>query len=409
MSGTGFGGCYSHADTSAVACSQMPFLQSITNLFGRVPPAQQADAFNLPTTQFDAAFSAAADGSPGPSRRPSIQQGQYPPPAAGSTECVAPTSTLTHRRYPPPSHTYHRLRNALSDSFPELLESLNAPALPGAIMSLERSLGGPLPACVRESFLEADGQDLEGSAGGLFYGLYLLPLEEVRREWEFWRHAESDPQTGANPAVLATMASVPPQWVKSAYACRGWLPLLSDRSGNYVGVDLEPGAGGSWGQIIIFGRDFDRKCVIWRGEGEAGWAKWFASVVDEIESGEGWEADKSSDDEEELGYSSYNGGQRYGNTGGSMRLVGQYKGWAVLEAWWDKSVRKWESLGLGMDVEEIERGMHEARRLAGVQGDDEDSQGKGKGKAVDSSATSPRDSRDGFDQDSRCEWGSVIS
>lgn len=259
-------------------------------------------------------------------------------------------------------------------------------------MTLERALGCPLPPAVRESFLEADGQDLEGSGGGLFYGLYLLPLEEVRREWEFWRKAETDPQTGANPAVLATMASVPPQWVKSLYACRGWLPLLSDRSGNYVGVDLDPGAGGSWGQIIIFGRDFDRKCVVWRGEGEGGWAKWFASIVDDLESGEGWEADKSSDDEEEVGYSSYNGGQTYGNAGGTMRLVGQYKGWAVLEAWWDKSVRKWEGLGLGMDVAEVERGMDEARRLAGVDKD------KGKGKSTESNATSPRQSDDYADE-----------
>jgi len=221
---------------------------------------------------------------------------------------------------------------------------------------------------VRESFLAADGQDIDSGCAGLFFGLYLLPLEDVMREWTFWRQAEHDPEAGKNPAVLATMASVPPSWIKQLYACRGWIPLLSDRAGNYVGVDLDPGQGGSWGQVIIFGRDFDRKCVVWRGDGEGGWGKWLASFADELESGDGWEADKSgsSDEEEELGYDSYNGGAQYGESGKGLRLAGEYRGWNVLEAWWDKSVRQWEQLGLGLDVEAIERGLHEARRLAGL-------------------------------------------
>lgn len=225
---------------------------------------------------------------------------------------------------------------------------------------------------MKDSLALVDGQDLEAAgqlaSGGLFFGLHFLPLEEVMREWAFWRQAEHDPSTGRNPAVLATMASIPPRWIKSVYACRGWLPLLSDRTGNYVGVDLDPGQGGSWGQVIVFGRDFDRKCVLWKGEGEGGWGKWLASFVDELESGDGWEADKttSSDEEEEAGYSSYNGGQTYGEAGSGLRLAGDYKGWNVLEAWWDRSVRGWETLNLGMDVDEIERGLSEARRLAGL-------------------------------------------
>lgn len=216
----------------------------------------------------------------------------------------------------------------------------------------------------------ADGQDVDSGCSGLFFGLHLLPLEDVMREWAFWRQAEHDPDAGKNPAVLATMASVPPTWIKQLYACRGWLPLLTDRTGNYVGVDLDPGAGGSWGQVIVFGRDFDRKCVLWKGDGEAGWGKWLASFVDELESGDGWEADKSSssDEEDEVGYGSYNGGATSGEAGKGLRLAGEYRGWNVLEAWWDRSVRQWEQLGMGLDVEEIEKGLNEARRLAGLNG-----------------------------------------
>ncbi|WWC97382.1 hypothetical protein V866_004261 [Kwoniella sp. B9012] len=361
----------------------MPFLQSISNFFGgqsgtngsssrganrRSVMNSTMDAFSLPT--------ASAASSPGPSRRGSSV---YPPKDAFAG---------SPNYFPPPTHTFHRLRNALVDSFPELLETLNGPANPHLLAAFEAELGCSLPRAVRESLLAVDGQDLEACAnisgsGGLFMGLHFLPLEEIMREWAFWRQAEHDPMAGNNAAVLATMASVPPNWIKKLYACRGWIPLLSDRTGNYVGVDLDPGAGGSWGQVIVFGRDFDRKCVLWRGDGEGGWGKWLASFVEELESGEGWEADKTnntSDEEEDIGYGSYNGGGSFGESGRGLRLGGEYRGWNVLEAWWDKSVRKWESLGLGLDVEDIEKGLEEARVLAGYANEPE---GKGKGKAME--------------------------
>lgn len=278
------------------------------------------------------------------------------------------TSHPSNGVHPPLSNTFHRLRKNLANTFPELLETLNPPADGTLLASFERELGCQLPDAVRESFRIADGQDLDSGCSGLFFGLHWMPLEDVMREWAFWRHAEHDPEAGKNPAVLATMASVPPAWIKQLYACRGWIPLITDRSGNYVGVDLDPGPGGQWGQVIVFGRDFDRKCVQWRGDGEGGWGKWLAGFVDDLESGDGWEADRSSssDEEEEAGYSSYNGGAVYGETGKGLKLAGEYKGWGVLEAWWDKSVRRWEELGLGLDVDDIERGLAEARRLAGL-------------------------------------------
>ncbi len=92
-----------------------------------------------------------------------------------------------------------------------------------------------------------------------------------------------------------TMASIPPHWIKAVYACRGWLPASvrpdrqlcrrRPRSGNKV-VRA--------GQVIVFGRDFDRKCVLWKGRRRRRMGKWLASFVDELESGDGWEADKTS-------------------------------------------------------------------------------------------------------------------
>ena len=216
-----------------------------------------------------------------------------------------------------------------------------------------------------------DGQDPSSELKeGLFFGLTFLSLEDSLREWTFWRRVESDPTSGNNPDVLVMMSSIPSGWIKSQYACRGWLPLITDRCGNYVGVDLSPGEdGGSWGQVIVFGREFDRKCVLFRGEGEGGWGRWLAGFAEELESGEGWEIDGSkksgdsgSDDEDDVGYQSYyydgngsGGGDSYGEVGSALRLTGEYKGWGVLEAWWDRSVRRWDELGMGLSQAEIRR------------------------------------------------------
>lgn len=221
--------------------------------------------------------------------------------------------------------------------------------------------GFALPAVVRESYLIVDGQEAESAAGcseGLFFGLTLLPLEDVLEEWRFWREVDEDPSTGANAQLRELMGSLPPGWVRREYSQRGWIPLIADKGGNYVGVDLNPDDGGSVGQVIVFGRDFDTKVVLWMGDGPAGWAKWLASFVEELETGDGYEigsGDSSDGGEDDLGYESYfydgNGrGQGDGGgdsgSGGGLRLTGDYRGWNVLEAWADRSLRKWYEAGV---------------------------------------------------------------
>ncbi|KAL6305367.1 hypothetical protein BKA93DRAFT_715096, partial [Sparassis latifolia] len=207
------------------------------------------------------------------------------------------------------------------------------------------SFGFALPPTVRESYLCVDGQEAESAAGcseGLFFGLTLLPLEDVLEEWRFWREVDEDPATGANEQLRQVMQSIPSGWVRKEYSSRGWIPLVADKAGNYLGVDMHPGEGGTVGQVIVFGRDFDTKVVMWRGDGAGGWAKWLAHFVDELESGEGYELGSSSDgsegSEDSVGYESYffdgiGGGQGDGGgdagTGG-LRLTGEYKGWNVL-------------------------------------------------------------------------------
>ena len=223
-------------------------------------------------------------------------------------------------------------------------------------------LGFSLPAPVRESYLIADGQEPESSAGcseGLFFGLQLLPLEDVLDEWRFWRDVDEDPNTGANSRLRELMQSIPPGYVRREYSLRGWIPLVSDKGGNYLGVDMDPAENGTPGQVIVFGRDFDSKVVLWKGDGPGGWGKWLASFVDDLENGDGFEMGQvdnagSDDSEDDIGYESYfydGTGRGQGDGGGdagpaSMRLSGEYRGWSTLEALAHRSLRKWHELGL---------------------------------------------------------------
>ena len=271
---------------------------------------------------------------------------------------AAPLSPLPP--YPPLAQTWARLQRWLSREYPELGDTLNYGILPQDLADIELALGTRLPQPVRESYLIVDGQEAESSAGcseGLFFGLSFLPLEDVLDEWRFWRDVDTDPATGANPRLKEAMQSIPPGWVRKEYSQRGWIPLVTDKTGNYLGVDLSPDEGGAVGQVIVFGRDFDTKVVMWRGEGPTGWATWLAAFVEDLENGEGFElghaSDGSEDSEDDVGYESYffDGtgrakGEGGGEGGGGMRLTGEYRGWSVLEAWADKSVKKWRETGV---------------------------------------------------------------
>ena len=272
------------------------------------------------------------------------------------------TNVLPSSPYPPLSQTWARIRSWLSREYPELGDTLNYGILPIDLSEIEHQFGFALPTVVRESYLCVDGQEPESAAGcseGLFFGLTLLPLETVLEEWRFWREIDSDPSTAT---LREAMESIPPGWVRKSYSQRGWIPLIADKAGNYVGIDLNPGDRGSVGQVIVFGRDFDTKVVLWKGDGPTGWAKWLASFVDELEIGEGFEigaSDVSEGSEDDVGYESYfydgsgrgqgDGGGDTGS-GGGLRYTGEYRGWNVLEAWADRSLRKWHEAGVISDA-----------------------------------------------------------
>ncbi|KAG5647166.1 hypothetical protein DXG03_001121 [Asterophora parasitica] len=369
---------FSSSDTSQYSARNGQALSSTHEAFS-LPTSSptftphSADAFNpeaLQTPDLDSSMSPSytyPPQGPGAYGYVSASAGLHSRPASLLPTHHNPSHTHSPKfTYPPLSSTWNRLRVWLSREYPELGDTLNYGILPQDLAQIEMQFGFALPSAIRESYLCVDGQEAESAAGcseGLFFGLKLLPLEDVLQEWRFWREVDDDPATGANHRLRQVMQSIPPGWIRKEYSQRGWIPLIADKVGNYVGVDLNPDESGSVGQVIVFGRDFDTKVVLWRGDGPGGWAKWLASFVEELESGEGIELgngnEGSDDSEDDLGYESYfydgtgrgqgDGGGDVGN-GGGLRLTGEYRGWNVLEALADRSLRRWHEAGVITDT-----------------------------------------------------------
>lgn len=192
----------------------------------------------------------------------------------------------------------------------DLNDLLLTPCTTADLNELQKDLGVRLPQCVTEFFLLTDGQSSfdDNGAGGLIYGLKLLSIDQIAVLTESWRKAnqsliarnmattlkdteqdadatltslEGDLGTGLperKPTLLTSMPeqhSVPPGAIYPKYVDDMWIPIITDGAGNSIALDLLPASeegesthlqsglsGAVWGQVIVFGRDFDTKFKI---------------------------------------------------------------------------------------------------------------------------------------------------
>ena len=136
----------------------------------------------------------------------------------------------------------------------------------------------------------------------------LLDCEEIVHEWNQWKVVNEEylsgakkptphyPLKGLNSSassssqqhsqnkfwrqeLLDRQDSQPPKAIQKAYAHPGWIPVARDWGGNNIAIDLAPGPMGKWGQVILFGRDYDCKYVIARS-----WSHFLGIVSDDLTS-----------------------------------------------------------------------------------------------------------------------------
>ncbi|PGH23206.1 hypothetical protein AJ80_02736 [Polytolypa hystricis UAMH7299] len=211
---------------------------------------------------------------------------------------------------PPVSHSWQKIDRWTENNFPELFDQLCEGCTLNDVNELEHELDCSLPLEVRESIQIHDGQERGGLPTGIIFGCMLLDCEEIVQEWKNWKTVNEEflsvaaishpqpptkayggassstappPQQSANPMwrqeLLDKQDSQPPRAIQKAYAHPAWIPLARDWGGNCLAVDLAPGPAGKWGQVIIFGRDYDCKYVVARS-----WAAFLAIVADDIRS-----------------------------------------------------------------------------------------------------------------------------
>ncbi|KAF2638987.1 cell wall assembly and cell proliferation coordinating protein [Massarina eburnea CBS 473.64] len=214
---------------------------------------------------------------------------------------------------PPVSHSWRRIDRWVEDHYEELLDNLCEGCTSNDVNELEHELDSTLPMDVRESLQVHDGQERGGLPTGILFGCMLLDCEEIVMEWQNWRkvadeYLQPKPDYDRTPQIpvkafagasttppIANIQqpnnplwrqdlqlkqdSQPPNAVQKAYAHPAWIPLARDWGGNYLATDLAPGPAGTWGQVIIFGRDYDCKYVVARS-----WGALLAMVADDIAS-----------------------------------------------------------------------------------------------------------------------------
>ena len=166
-----------------------------------------------------------------------------------------------------------RIEAWFNEHLPEVLADLNPGASIGEIESLETKIGVELPNSLRKFYQWHNGQKGE-ILTGLFYGLEWLSLESIYIEWESWSELEDE--------GFASMSgkSFHPGLVKEVYINKQWIPFASDGGGNNLGIDLDPGAQGTVGQVINFGADEDTKYVL--ADDFESFLSWF---ITQLESG----------------------------------------------------------------------------------------------------------------------------
>ncbi|CCF56719.1 hypothetical protein KAFR_0B04230 [Kazachstania africana CBS 2517] len=204
------------------------------------------------------------------------------------------------------------------DHNPDLSATLSEPCTKNDITHAEEDLEISFPASVKASLRIHDGQeDLESMTGtsGLIYGLQLMTLDQIVSMTQAWRNVaknlnrrnnnlstmssnnssaaamtESQTKSQFKLPYIPTQSSIPPETILPVYAHPAWIPLVTDHAGNHIGVDLSPGPNGKYGQVIIFGRDFDTKYAI-----NSNWGEFLLSFANDLEAGN-WFLINDSDD-----------------------------------------------------------------------------------------------------------------
>ena len=151
------------------------------------------------------------------------------------------------------------------------------------IVSIERLLNVALPKDIHCLFDRYDGQTV-GSTG-CFIGHGTMSIEQILDTLEISLSFRAPPSgTSLHESAFSDLldeenfTSFPKGAIRLTYFNPKWVPLIQDFGGNYIGIDLDPGPFGTYGQVIVFGRDEDDMYVL-----ADRWEQFLDLILDQIE------------------------------------------------------------------------------------------------------------------------------
>jgi len=147
------------------------------------------------------------------------------------------------------------LKELITDSISEVIDSLNDGATEHEIRQVESVVGFELPNEVKELYKCHNGQS---GHSGLFCGLPFLSLEDALQEWKIWNDVTEQGYSSLDSNII----SIPPNHIKEVYCNKYYFPISKDNGGNNIVIDMDPDIAGKKGQVINSGRDEDMRFVI---------------------------------------------------------------------------------------------------------------------------------------------------
>jgi cell wall assembly regulator SMI1 len=158
-------------------------------------------------------------------------------------------------------------------------ETLKQGASLDEIKLLQKNLDVALPSDFTELYSINNGQLDVPYQGPAFISMTFLDIENVWAQYKKWKdlyYQELNPgETYGDYFNYEKEGgkSYPENAIKLKYTNLKWIPIFDDGGGNHIGIDLDPGEKGTYGQVINFGRDQREKFVM---------AKSFASFFELI-------------------------------------------------------------------------------------------------------------------------------
>ena len=147
------------------------------------------------------------------------------------------------------SYYWDEYKMTINKKFPSKANKLNDGTTTLKLIEFEKKFDIILPKDFKRFYLMHNG---EKENTGYIAGLSLLPIEQI--EYELNRNRINWKKT-ADFNQKWKGKITPENSIKKVYYNRNWIPIISDLTGNYIAIDLDPNPEGKIGQIINFGAD----------------------------------------------------------------------------------------------------------------------------------------------------------